>query len=416
MTIAKPTQVATPFANSGLKNSIPQSATGSNLASLEEGFPAVTMAAVADGGTPPQGQDFNGILNQVTNQLRYSQAGGLYPYDATFCTAIGGYPLGAILMSADGSKVWQNQVSGNTNNPDYDSTNWTELCTVDALTAGLATKQGTLTFDSTPTTNSSNPVTSDGVKTALDGKLSLTGGEMAGAILSSANVGVEVSRDSEGTWGCSAIRTDTGNNIAFGIGGSGDNRGIFDNSLNNWLINRNSTGALQSGGADVILSTGGTMTGYLKFNKSDVFVLNKDDKAVLGHDANNNQTYLSSPDGGTYLRAGNDKSLKWSGINMSAMSLPSGTTTAFTLPASQGTYIAPADGWIGIRKKATAVGQYLRVNVNGVLMRMAAVTATEDIEMTFPVKKGASVFFVYNLGGATSICNFVYAEGAVLEA
>jgi len=386
MTIAKPTQVATPFANSGLKNSIPQSATGSNLASLEEGFPAVTMAAVADGGTPPQGQDFNGILNQVTNQLRYSQAGGLYPYDSTFCTAIGGYPLGAILMSADGSKLWQNQVSGNTNNPDSDSTNWTELCTVDALTAGL------------------------------DGKLSLTGGMMTGAILSSANVGVEVSRDSEGTWGCSAIRTDTGNNIAFGIGGNGDNRGIFDNSSNNWLINRNSTGALQSGGADVILSTGGTMTEALKFNKSGVFVLNKDDKAVLGHDANSNQTYLSSPDGGTYLRAGNDKSLKWSGTNMSAMSLPSGTTTAFTLPASQGTYIAPADGWIGIRKKATAVGQYLRVNVNGVLMRMAAVTATEDIEMTFPVKKGASVFFVYNLGGATSICNFVYAEGAVWEA
>lgn len=284
MTIAKPTQVATPFANSGLKNSIPQSATGSNLASLEEGFPAVTMAAVADGGTPPQGQDFNGVLYQVTNQLRYAQAGGLYPYDSTFCTAIGGYPLGAILMSADGSKVWQNQVAGNTNNPDLDSTNWLQI-----------------------TDNAS-------LDTALAAKLSLSGGEMTGAILSSANVGVEVSRDSEGTWGCSAIRTDTGNNIAFGIGGDGDNRGIFDNSLNNWLINRNSTGALQSGGADVILSTGGTMTGTLKFNEYDdwtAFILNKDDKAVLGHSVNNNQIFLSSPDGETYLRVGNDKSLKW---------------------------------------------------------------------------------------------------------
>ena len=170
MTIAKPTQVATPFANSGLKNSIPQSATGSNLASLEEGFPAVTMSAVSDGGTPPQGQDFNGILYQVTNQLRYAQAGGLYPYDSTLCTAIGGYPLGAILMSADGAKLWQNQVAGNTNNPDSDSTNWTELCTVDALTAGLATKQDVLTFDAAPTSGSSNPVTSGGVKTALDAK------------------------------------------------------------------------------------------------------------------------------------------------------------------------------------------------------------------------------------------------------
>lgn len=161
MTIAKPTQIATPFANSGLKNSIPQSATGSNLASLEEGFPAVTMAAVADGGTPPQGQDMNGILNQVTNQLRYSQAGGLYPYDATFCTAIGGYPLGAILMSADGSKLWQNQVAGNTNNPDSDDTNWTELCTVDALTAGLASKADT---------------------SALNGYLPLSGGTLTGVL------------------------------------------------------------------------------------------------------------------------------------------------------------------------------------------------------------------------------------------
>lgn len=161
MTIAKPTQVATPFANSGLKNSIPQSATGSNLASLEEGFPAVTMAAVADGGTPPQGQDFNGILNQVTNQLRYSQAGGLYPYDSTFCTAIGGYPLGAILMSADGSKLWQNQVAGNTNNPDSDDTNWTELCTVDTLTAGLASKADA---------------------SVLNGYLPLLGGTMTGGI------------------------------------------------------------------------------------------------------------------------------------------------------------------------------------------------------------------------------------------
>lgn len=167
MTIAKPNQVATPFANSGLKNSIPQSATGSNLASLEEGFPAVTMTAVADGGSPPQGQDFNGILNQVTNQLRYAQAGGLYPYDSTFCTAIGGYPLGAILMSADGRKIWQNQAAGNTNNPDSDDTNWLSF-------------QNTLTFDTTPTASSSNPVTSGGVKSALDGKFDKSGGSITG--------------------------------------------------------------------------------------------------------------------------------------------------------------------------------------------------------------------------------------------
>ena len=39
---------------------------------------------------------------------------------------------------------------------------------LDALTTGLAGKQNTLTFDSTPTSGSTNPVTSGGVKTKLD--------------------------------------------------------------------------------------------------------------------------------------------------------------------------------------------------------------------------------------------------------
>lgn len=38
------------------------------------------------------------------------------------------------------------------------------------ITALVATKQDTLTFDTTPTASSSNPVTSGGIKTALDGK------------------------------------------------------------------------------------------------------------------------------------------------------------------------------------------------------------------------------------------------------
>lgn len=38
------------------------------------------------------------------------------------------------------------------------------------VNAALAAKQNTLTFDTTPTAGSTNPVTSGGVKTALDGK------------------------------------------------------------------------------------------------------------------------------------------------------------------------------------------------------------------------------------------------------
>lgn len=43
--------------------------------------------------------------------------------------------------------------------------------------------QSSLTFDSTPTAGSKNPVTSGGVKTALDGKLSLSGGTLIGDLV-----------------------------------------------------------------------------------------------------------------------------------------------------------------------------------------------------------------------------------------
>lgn len=42
--------------------------------------------------------------------------------------------------------------------------------TSDSVTTSLATKQDKLTFDTTPTTNSTNPVTSDGIKKAIDAK------------------------------------------------------------------------------------------------------------------------------------------------------------------------------------------------------------------------------------------------------
>lgn len=187
MALNRPNQLTTAFANAGLKNDIPQSATGSNLASYEEGFPVITMQAIADGGMPPQGQDFNGMFYTLTDIARYAQAGGLYPFDKEFCTAIGGYPLGAILTSLDGAKLYINQVNGNTNDPNSNTNGWKTFLTADQIDAiptdgsgnpvasngvfdALVTKQNTLTFDNAPTSGSINPVTSGGIKTALDAK------------------------------------------------------------------------------------------------------------------------------------------------------------------------------------------------------------------------------------------------------
>ena len=353
MTIAKPTQVATPFANSGLKNSIPQSATGSNLASLEEGFPAVTMTAVADGGTPPQGQDFNGILNQVTSQLRYAQAGGLYPYDSTFCTAIGGYPLGAVLMSADGSKLWQNQVAGNTNNPDSDDTNWTELCTVDALTAGLATKQGTLTFDSTPIADSSNPVTSDGIADALDGKLDTSGGTLTGNLF----------------FPLGFINNDDVNNYFAFWSGSG---------FTGAAISLGTQEATYAGA--VIIQPANSVGGRASITRFE----NTGAITYANSEANISRTAFS------------------------VLDAPCDSNTTLSLPASGGTINAPDDGYLSLLINSTASGQFVRMDGDSTNVRQScyATAASQNLCVTIRVKKGDAVTVRYTAAGTTQWFRF----------
>ena len=197
MALTKPTQITVPFASSGLKNTIPETATGSNRASMQEGFPAITMQDVDQGGMAPYGQDMNGIIYDVTKAIQYQQAGGFFPYDATFAPAIDGYPIGAIVTSADGTQLFQNTLDGNQSDPENGGANWSNIMTsaslagkqdklnqtqMDAVNSGItsakvaiydsyeSTKQNTLTFDNTPTNGSSNPVTSDGIYTALGTK------------------------------------------------------------------------------------------------------------------------------------------------------------------------------------------------------------------------------------------------------
>lgn len=125
-----PTQISTPFANSGTKNIIPvasQIGITPGAASYTDGFPPLTMTPVASGGVPPFGADFNGVLNAITLIQQWQSAGGVYPFNSTFATAIGGYPKGAILEKASGTGYWVNQADNNTVNPDTVGTNWIDL-------------------------------------------------------------------------------------------------------------------------------------------------------------------------------------------------------------------------------------------------------------------------------------------------
>lgn len=93
-------------------------------ASLTDGFPPVNFTPPGAGGTPPFGQDANGILNEITLWTRWYTAGAPIGYDATFSTAIGGYPKGAIIVSATFPKTWLSTVDNNASDPDTGGANW----------------------------------------------------------------------------------------------------------------------------------------------------------------------------------------------------------------------------------------------------------------------------------------------------
>lgn len=125
MPISTPDQITVPFATSGLKNAIPAASnpvTGN--AGYDAGFPATNMTPKEAGGIPPFGQDFNGILFDITTAIQYLEAGMQFPYSSSFATAVGGYPLGAIVTRTDGAGFWRNTVANNTTNPETFGAGW----------------------------------------------------------------------------------------------------------------------------------------------------------------------------------------------------------------------------------------------------------------------------------------------------
>jgi hypothetical protein len=93
--------------------------------SLTDGWVPLNALPVAGGGIPPDIRDQNGILNAITKWQQWQQAGGAIPYDATFQTAIGGYPKNAIVGSAvTAGLFWLATTDNNTTNPDVAGAGW----------------------------------------------------------------------------------------------------------------------------------------------------------------------------------------------------------------------------------------------------------------------------------------------------
>lgn len=115
--LVKPATIVEPFAVNGQKNTIPVATNATpGGASFNDGFPALTMTPVSQGGIPPSGKDFNGILNAITQHLAWVNGGGQYTFDATLSAFTGGYPVGAVLQSDDGTSSYINAQANNTTN------------------------------------------------------------------------------------------------------------------------------------------------------------------------------------------------------------------------------------------------------------------------------------------------------------
>jgi hypothetical protein len=129
-----PPKVNIPFGNSAGAGFIRQVPDASQIgiqagaASFTDGFPPVTFLPIGAGGTPPWGADFNGILNQVSAWSRWQAAGGPVAYDSTFSAAIGGYPSGALIRSANVfGTAWLSSTDNNISNPDAGGANWSQV-------------------------------------------------------------------------------------------------------------------------------------------------------------------------------------------------------------------------------------------------------------------------------------------------
>lgn len=145
-----PDLILIPFAQSGDKNTIPlERAIADPIyrASWKAGFPPDTRLPKDLGGEAPDGLDFNGVLNILSQAVVFLQKGNAYQFDA----ALAPYPIGALVRSNDNLTTYQSTVPNNSNNPNTNMSGWrvynSSSFVVDNLTTddgnkALSAKQG----------------------------------------------------------------------------------------------------------------------------------------------------------------------------------------------------------------------------------------------------------------------------------
>ena len=128
---------------------IPDAPTGTNAASIQGGFPAITMESILAGGLPPYGQDMTGFLFLISSHTLWVESGQLYPFSSDLATAIDGYLQGTILGMADGTGAWLCTAGPNSNDPDTGGAGWTPINAYGVATVPITGGVVTLDTDQT---------------------------------------------------------------------------------------------------------------------------------------------------------------------------------------------------------------------------------------------------------------------------
>ena len=137
-----PDLIPEPFAQSGDKNPIPlERAIADPIyrASWKAGFRPDTRLPKDVGGEGPDGLDFNGVLNILSQAVVFLQKGNAYQFDVSMAP----YPIGALVRSNDNLTTYQSTVPNNSNNPNSNMTGWRVYNGSGFIVDNLTTNDGT---------------------------------------------------------------------------------------------------------------------------------------------------------------------------------------------------------------------------------------------------------------------------------
>lgn len=248
---------------------VPQTTADPAAASFELGFPPQTFTDEGAGGTPPDGRDFNGILNFLSAWARWQATGAPINYDSTFQTDIGGYPKGAVVASATTLGVfWLSTVENNLTNPDTGGAGWRRHALAGGL-IGLRVLTGTTTYTPTAGTTAVE-VTVIGGGGGGGGSAAMGGSQFGGAggggsggwatsYLTTGFSGVTATIGAGGAGGGGAANGATGGTTSFGglLSADGGTGGAYAIATAGGSCQVGGTGGAATGGNRIVSSGAG---------------------------------------------------------------------------------------------------------------------------------------------------------------